>query len=562
MRSSKQRDIRRAVPTEGNGAVTPGRVDGNTLPSPLTATVVDDTHVQFSLQGSNGVSTYTMEFVAPPAPNPNTAPATLASIAQYRQNGTNPLIYEDIPYGSVEWNEPTTGQVARQVFEVYLPSTVAPAGGYPWVAYCHANGKDHHVGPVADPEQYASLVEPLLAKGFIVFSVEFRHPVPNKNWDGNNDVPHDDLFAALQGIRNLHSALNMNLEHGFGYGRSRGNLLLWTATQPDRANPASAIYKERLSTKLLGYWGINTQATYSTFEAIETFIVPSEQAAVKALNPDDIRWKSLYQHLLTCTPSDVPNTVVMHDTPYNSPSEFVTVPNITKVTAAAAGTMLHHSDFGVMIFQGFLAAGAKNKIVVSDNITTSQNSLADLGGWAQKIIEGVPCDDAFLQVRAQRLNSSYWHLTNPLTGCYVDPSTPSPVTDVGAEFGALIDAKYGAANRGLGNNAQGVGLGNLTATRRPTSQMLSNFENVIQFDGDNDRMSASFTVTAGGPPYVVSFTDTGENTSVISSSASLFTIGVPSLANRKVALVLASQVKEQGLYLAARQKAARIFGTI
>jgi hypothetical protein len=81
----------------------------------------------------------------------------------------------------------------------------------------------------------------------------------------------------------------------------------------------------------------------------------------------------------------------------------------------------------------------------------------------------------------------------------------------------------------------------------------------MKFDSTNDRLTAEYA--SSGAPYVVSFTDTGEDSTLVAGTTALFSIGVPSLANRKVALIMAAQSKEQGLYRAARQKAARIFGT-
>ena len=187
----------------------------------------------------------------------------------------------DLCYGTAAWREPTLGgRWLQQAFDFHRAPGTQPA---PLIIWTHPNGSSKSIAPGS--VAYTVLVAPALAAGFSFASVEFRHPVVNENEADsptNPGVPHRDIARAIQFIRANAEALGIDRRNIFLVGGSRGTLALWTALQPDMADPFAADPVLRQSTRVNAVFAYNAQTTYDGIEFADLFLVPPDAEVQKA----------------------------------------------------------------------------------------------------------------------------------------------------------------------------------------------------------------------------------------------------------------------------------------
>jgi acetyl esterase/lipase len=148
---------------------------------------------------------------------------------------------KDICYGPAAWREATLGGTwQQQRFDLYRAPGSSADTPAPLIVWAHPNGSSKAIAPGSAAETV--LLKPALAAGFSFASVEFRHPVANRNEADsptNPGVPHHDLARALQFIRANAAVLGIDRRNVFVVGGSRGTLSLWTVLQDDMAIPTS-----------------------------------------------------------------------------------------------------------------------------------------------------------------------------------------------------------------------------------------------------------------------------------------------------------------------------------
>ncbi len=157
-----------------------------------------------------------------------------------------------IPYGSATWRENEVD--LEQVVDVYLP--LGASGEAPVVVWAHANGSTREVGSSSALAE--DVARPLLAEGTAFASVEFRHPVVNRE-DG---APRTDLAHAIQFLRCHAASLGTSSERMAAIARSRGTLAIWTALQDDLMDADHPDPARRQPTALRGVYGIQAQTSY------------------------------------------------------------------------------------------------------------------------------------------------------------------------------------------------------------------------------------------------------------------------------------------------------------
>lgn len=385
--------------------------------------------------------------------------------------------YTNVPWGpcfGVEpWAEPTLGnQVVAPVMTIYMPNVAMPPGGYGLIVRAHANGSDHNITE-GSGSLWTYLVEPAMAKGYVVATIEFRHPVSNVALG----APHTDTGYCLQFLRACSSALNINTNRIHGFAQSRGNLLLWQTVSADLADAGNVSFAQRQSSKIKSLWGLNTQDSYSTTEFILEKIVPADQAAclVDPAYADDVRWGSAKNLIKTGT-QELPLLCSTYDNPFLNALPSHQVGQYTKAAIDAnANLRVHCPEFGQALWKAYADRGQTSKITVCDDVSGGVVSMADCTTWFQIIDEepGISAKSARVQAMQRRLGGTLHFLDNPAVGAYLSQATPTPITTVDTAFGVLIDGAWGAANRLNTSSPLGGTMVQSTATLRPVLKSLN-----------------------------------------------------------------------------------------
>lgn len=289
---------------------------------------------------------------------------TLANLEPYRLSATT---WGDVPYGGASWEEPTlAGRLIYQDMDIFIPSTAAPANGYPVVLWFHANSNDKDV---AGSGALFDCKEEVLAQNMAFISVEFRHPVIN----ADIGAPHNDVGQAVQFARGLATALDFDVNNMFTMGRSRGTLCLWQALQADLANPTAGNWRDRQSSDIRAVWIYNGQTTFDTEEFADLFVIPGERALFLSTHPNDARWGSAIQSIATAP--DFPHVYSMHETAFP----------VGQVTAAVADDV-HYAGFGSAFRDAYIAAGQTAKITAVDSVASAAAFTGAAAWFASKVV--------------------------------------------------------------------------------------------------------------------------------------------------------------------------------
>jgi len=445
---------------------------------------------------------------------------TLADIAAYQATSTT---WANVPYGAASWAEPTLGgTVLYQRVDIAIPSTAAPAGGYPVIVYFHANAASKTVG--AGSAIDVNVKQPALAAGYAFVAVEFRHPVTNEA----EGAPHTDAGLALQFVRGLHSALNLDTGKFFGLCQSRGTLALWQSVQADMLNAYANTYAGRQSSRLQGVWVIQGQIAYSTQRFAELYVVEGDRAAVVAEHPDNIAWGDAIDDVPAV--DVLPQLVMIHEAAYFGAQ-------VSKATLDAMGNeYVHFPDAGRLLRDAYAARSASPRISVYDAEADQTERLADMVPWVKYLLEGLNSAEAFAMARALRRGAQAHYVADDWRGMsQVADGSGTPVLD--GPLGAITASQHGPANRLLGVSALGYGAGQSISANRPKLAAIGNGHFGIQFD-TTDRLQVG--MPSDGTPNWVGWTLTGEVTVLNAQSAGSYTMGPTALDNRTLALSIGS----------------------
>lgn len=257
---------------------------------------------------------------------------------------------KDICYGSAAWREPTLGGTwQQQRFDLYRVPGSSATTPAPLIVWAHPNGSSKAIPPGSTAE--AVLLKPALAAGFSFASVEFRHPVANRNESdspANPGVPHYDLARALQFIRANAAALGIDRRNVFVVGGSRGTLSLWTVLQDDMAIPTSPDPVARQSTRANAVFAYNAQTTYDGREFADLFLVEADRASFKAnwqvLHPKYAQYGSAIQSVT----SDDPPVKLRYDQAF--------IGRLVTQQELASVDYVHYPDYGLALCAAYQLA--------------------------------------------------------------------------------------------------------------------------------------------------------------------------------------------------------------
>lgn len=257
---------------------------------------------------------------------------------------------KDICYGPAAWREQTLGGIwLQQRFDLYRAPGASADAPAPLIVWAHPNGSSKAIAPGSVAETV--LLKPALAAGFSFASVEFRHPVANRNEADsptNPGVPHHDLARALQFIRANAAALGIDRRNVFVVGGSRGTLSLWTVLQDDMAIPTSPDPVARQSTRANAVFAYNAQTTYDGREFADLFLVEADRASFKA------NWQAL--HPKYAQYGSAIQSVTADDPPVKLRYDQAFIGRLVTQQELAGVDYVHYPDYGLALCAAYQLA--------------------------------------------------------------------------------------------------------------------------------------------------------------------------------------------------------------
>jgi hypothetical protein len=262
-------------------------------------------------------------------PLPNDPPCVLLSSLQI-QPGTES---DDICYGSPDseppgyhWHEASDGgAVLYRSFDYFRPELAAQDPKKPLIVYFHPNGVKSHL--VSPKQMWKNVVQPALAMGWAVATVEFRHPVTDayledpigsSPWaQGLPYSPTNDTGYALQYLRENARKLGFDPQRVVALGYSRGSLSLWQALQPDMARgtyPYSSVPG--------AFYGYQAQTTYQCDEYGNDFITTDNGGQddrayfIAQCRRDNPRWREFGSAMQSITPRTTLPIMIRYADPF------------------------------------------------------------------------------------------------------------------------------------------------------------------------------------------------------------------------------------------------------
>ena len=443
----------------------------------------------------------------------------LDDIEAYRTSATT---FVGIPWGSATWTEPGVGTLA-QLVDIWMPSGTAPVGGWPMVIHFHANGTTRTIGDGSSLKTW--LVDPALAAGYAVASVEFRHPV----MQAAIGAPHTDTGLAIQFLRSLHLALNLDRARFHALARSRGSLALWQSLQADMADAEATTYAGRQSSLLKSLWTVQAQIFYSTTAFANAYIVAGDRAAVITANPDNAAWRNAYDAVSSA--STLPNVAMTHELPWYGVQ-------VSKATMDADGSQIHFPDAGRLMRDAYISRGFGERLAAWDNepsAGSNEEQLGDSVRWFRYIDEGMNAVEALAMSRAARRNAQAHYIPANLGGVYVEASPLGGVPVTGGPVGAVAPSQLGIANRLL-SSPSGYAAAQLVSANKPFLSSFPNGKPALLFDS-TDRLAVGMP-SAAGTPSVIGWTNTGEVTTLSSATTSNYVIGQTAYDGKKLGLLI------------------------
>lgn len=495
--------------------------------------VIGTNEAYYSTLGFNGVSYVD---IGEDGDAPVVAP-DLASLAQYKLVVPRPssaASYLAVPWSTPmkQWTEDALGgAIQTGVMDIDIPIGTPPAGGWPWIMRLHATGETY---PISGGYLNNYVRLPGLARGYAIIPTNFRHPVSN----ADQGFPHDDVGMAIQYVRAIATALNLNPERGFLVCSSRGNIGILDCLRPNLKNPSANTYEGRMdSDGIVAIWSLSGAATVDPLEwaswymstapgsgpttgtwagmtAYDAYLAKTASESPGGELPPNGVMDSCVRRLVTLTGGaspKVPKLVMIHKDLYHNP---------VASTVAAWPTLLddkHYSNNGQVLRQAYIANGYESRIltlsgITEDNANGREDQFADCIPVFQLIEQGYSVKEAYaIALTARRAGRMFMDDTilSDDAGIYYLPPTaigswPAfsgaaqfadgtvPVTAVASPVGALVDGSYGRANRVLvAPSLRGVGAGQTGGTNKGTIQQFANGARGILFDS-TDRLIAAY----------------------------------------------------------------------
>jgi hypothetical protein len=190
---------------------------------------------------------------------------------------------QDICYADkARWYDKSAGTTLRQRATLYSPVDPAaePDGTrHPVVIYSHPNGADekfkYTTGSLVNAYDTSRLFQSVLVQalkaGYVVVSVEFRHPIASFDPAADPQPGNTDLRDAVQYLRFNAAAWHIDPANMFLVGQSRGSLNMLWAIKDDDATQEARPWRQA-SSKVNAVWDYQAQTCYDRVPSETTFL--------------------------------------------------------------------------------------------------------------------------------------------------------------------------------------------------------------------------------------------------------------------------------------------------
>ena len=283
-------------------------------------------------------------------------------------------------WGSAIWLEPSYGCASfAQTFD-FFPAE-GPTGNdanavHPTIVYFHPNAASSKVR--IDGAFGRNVIQPALAAGYNVVSVEFRHPVIDQYLAPQlgGQVPHQDTGLAIQYLRAHARSLGISSDNLFAFGYSRGSLALWQALQPDLGGGTTG----KPSSKVSGFFGYQAQTTYQCQQYAQRFLVasdPNTQSQVDACLAENWYDAQFGSALDSVTASSLPVRLQYQQGLELVPGTKKKIQLVTVPYLLANYETEHYPDFGMALYNAYRAVG-NTRISYPETYVTADRQFT---GW-------------------------------------------------------------------------------------------------------------------------------------------------------------------------------------
>jgi hypothetical protein len=195
-------------------------------------------------------------------------------------------VREDVCYGdqAIWWDKSAHANL-RERATIYSPTDPAlePAGTmHPVVIFSHPNGVSekfsYTTGSKINQYETSRLFQSVLVQaikaGYLVVSVEFRHPIASFDASKDSAPGNTDLRDAVQYLRYNAAAWHIDPANMFLLGQSRGSLNMLWALQDDAATDDPQAPWRSASSKVNAVWDYQAQTCYDPAPTAQTFVLP------------------------------------------------------------------------------------------------------------------------------------------------------------------------------------------------------------------------------------------------------------------------------------------------
>lgn len=320
---------------------------------------------------------------------------------------------EDICYGDAAiWYDKSAGHNLRERATIYSPvdPTLEPDGTrHPVVIFSHPNGASEkfsyttgsNVNLYDTSRLFQSVVVQALKAGYVVVSVEFRHPVASFDAAADATPGNTDLRDAVQYLRYNASTWHVDPANMFMVGQSRGSLNMLWALQDDAAATDPQRPWRSASSKVNALWDYQAQTCYDRVPVETNFLLPQSYADMET----DKRFAGFpADYAAGCSMNVVANAhalppmVLMYDEAPKSKTAVTLQPwcklDWASDAEAYCWTALgwhdknsywntwfdeHDANYGVALVKAFGDAGSPGKIKACYGVTTMYNDAS--GPW-------------------------------------------------------------------------------------------------------------------------------------------------------------------------------------
>lgn len=387
---------------------------------------------------------------------------TLASFNDYQTSATT---WSGIPYGSETWNEETLGGLElAQVVDVYRPTGTPPPGGWRVVLWFHANSQDRVIQASGN---LRDCVNELLAAGYVVIAIEFRHPGVNVT----EVDAHNDIGRAVQFARSIGAAFGCDQANYYGLARSRGSLAIWQSLQADLMSPTAPTHAGRQSSLLRAVWAYNPQTTYRSAQYASLFVLAANQAAYLADEPDNPALGSAINSVATAP--QPPWLALITEKPYYGAPQAYPGP----------ADDVHFPDMVAALRDAYIARGLRSRVVDLDDIPSGEGYIG-ARHWFDAIAAGMDAQEAMVVATAKATNGDVFYTRPSGEGAFSDDA-------------ATTQAAVGQAAAVLANRGAGAAATQTVAADRPLVMAYGNGR-ALDFVDTSDVLATSVGTAATG----------------------------------------------------------------